>query len=438
MKSNRRKFLKDLALGASVLLTSSHNLKGETKKSISKSDISIALIGAGGMGTSDANSALAVEGVKLVAVCDLYDARLTKAKQTWGELFTTKNYEEILSRPDVDAVIIGTPDHWHQKISLAAMKAGKSVYCEKPVIHKISEGEALIKADQSNRNLVFQAGSQGMSSIGNIIARHVVKSGLLGKIHFIDGQFSSVPKDPSLYPVPDDASEKTIWWEQFLGPAPREAFNAQKFFYWRNWKEFGTRIAGDLFVHVISSVHFIMDTQGPEKVYSTGGLRHYTAGHQNVPDVMLAYVDYPDKNGLGEFTMSLGANYVDGISNKWGSLNFRISGDKGSMDVKWDSVEIKTIKAVDTFSSLDEIKHLIGGIKETSQNEYVITAYSGDRGGHINHHTAFINSIRNNKKPIADARFGVQTAAVALLCNESYDQGAPVYWDPEKLIIVRK
>ena len=436
MKSNRRKFLKDLTLGASVLLTSSYSLKGETRRSLSKDNISIALIGAGGMGTSDTNSSLAVEGVKLVAVCDLYDARLEKAKSSWGDVFTTKDYEEILARPDIDAVIIGTPDHWHQKISLAALKAGKSVYCEKPVIHRLSEGEALINADRSNRNLVFQAGSQGMSSIGNLIAKHVVKSGLLGKINFIDGQFSSVPRDPSLYPIPEDASEKTIWWEQFLGPAPREPFNAQKFFYWRNWNEYGTRIAGDLFVHVIASVHFIMDTQGPEKVYSTGGLRHYTAGKQNVPDVMLAYVDYPDKNGLGAFTLSLGANYVDGISKKWGSMNFRISGEKGSMDVKWDSVEIKTINKVDSFSSLDEIKQFIGDIKETSQNEYVITAHAGDRGGHINHHTTFINSIRNNKKPICDARFGVQTAAVALLCNESYDKSALINWDPEKLIIV--
>ena len=436
MKSNRRKFLKDLTLGASVLLTSSYSLKGETRRSLSKDNISIALIGAGGMGTSDTNSSLAVGGVKLVAVCDLYDARLEKAKSSWGDVFTTKDYEEILARPDIDAVIIGTPDHWHQKISLAALKAGKSVYCEKPVIHRLSEGEALINADRSNRNLVFQAGSQGMSSIGNLIAKHVVKSGLLGKINFIDGQFSSVPRDPSLYPIPDDASEKTIWWEQFLGPAPREPFNAQKFFYWRNWNEYGTRIAGDLFVHVIASVHFIMDTQGPEKVYSTGGLRHYTAGKQNVPDVMLAYVDYPDKNGLGAFTLSLGANYVDGISKKWGSMNFRISGEKGSMDVKWDSVEIKTINKIDSFSSLDEIKQFIGDIKETSQNEYVITTHAGDRGGHINHHTTFINSIRNNKKPICDARFGVQTAAVALLCNESYDKGAIINWDPEKLIIV--
>ena len=102
-------------------------------------EIRIALIGKGGMGTADANTALQVPGIKIVAVCDLYDARLEQAKKQWGDhLFLTKDYKEILERKDVDAVLIGTPDHWHQPIAIAAMKAGKHVYCEKPVIHKVS------------------------------------------------------------------------------------------------------------------------------------------------------------------------------------------------------------------------------------------------------------------------------------------------------------
>ena len=438
MENGRRKFLKDLALGTGVLLTS-NSLMGATSFS-GNNNISLALIGAGTMGSGDTNTALSVGGVKLISVCDLYDARLEKAKTTWGNhILTTKDYKEILNNPDINTVIIGTPDHWHQQISIEALKAGKNVYCEKPVIRKLEEGEGLINAEQSDKKLVFQTGSQGMSSSGNVIARHIVSSGILGKINFIDGQYSSAPKNLASYKIPEDASEKTIWWKRFLGKAPDIDFDAQRFFYWRNWKEYSTGLAGDLFVHVISSVHYIMDTAGPTKVYSTGGMRNQAGAiYQNIPDVMLAYVDYPDKAGLGEFTLSLGANYVDGVSKKWGSFDIRINGDKGSMRVDWDKVELKMMKKVETFSALDEIKHLIGDIQETSANEYVIKVVSSDKGGHYNHFNNFFNCIKNNAKPIGDARFGVQTAAVALLCNESYEQGGPVFWDPVKMKIVNK
>ena len=181
----------------------------------------------------DANTALQVPGIKIVAVCDLYDARLEQAKKQWGDhIFVTKDYKDILSRKDVDAVLIGTPDHWHQPIAIAAMKAGKHVYCEKPVIHKISEAEALIDA-QKVSGMYFQAGSQGMASLGNRKARQLVQSGIIGKVNFIDGQFTGGPGTLGRYPVPEDASEETIWWKQFLGNAPKHKFEPQRFFYWR-------------------------------------------------------------------------------------------------------------------------------------------------------------------------------------------------------------
>ena len=129
--------------------------------------INIGLIGKGGMGTSDTLTALTVKGVKLVGVCDLYDKRLKDAKAQWGnEIFVTKDYREILLRKDIDAVIIATPDHWHQPIAIEAMKAGKHIYCEKPVIHKLAEGKGLIEA-QKKSGVLFQVGSQGMASLGN-------------------------------------------------------------------------------------------------------------------------------------------------------------------------------------------------------------------------------------------------------------------------------
>ncbi len=123
--------------------------------------LQIALIGAGGMGTADTNTAITVPGIKLVAVCDLYDGRLASAKTKWGnDLTLTREYKDIINRTDIDAVIIATPDHWHKDISIAAMNSGKSVYCEKPMVHDITEGPAVIAAQNKNSKVVMQVGSQ--------------------------------------------------------------------------------------------------------------------------------------------------------------------------------------------------------------------------------------------------------------------------------------
>ena len=346
---NRRTFIKKAAIGTaavnyipSMLFAENYmSARGVQAKISPNSFINIALIGKGGMGTADVNTALSVDGVRLTAVCDLYDRRLEEAKRQWGnDLFITKDYHEILLRKDIDAVIIATPDHWHRPIAIDAMNAGKHVYCEKPVIHKLQEGRALLAAQEKNET-VFQVGSQGMASLGNRAARLLVHEGIIGPVNFIDGQFTAPPGALNAFTPPEDASEKTIWWSRFLGNAPKRPFDPQRFFAWRNWRDYGTGIAGDLFVHVLASAHYIMDAAGPEKVYTTGGIHHYTDGSRDTPDIMLGYFDYPDVNNLGSFTVQLGANYVDGVSKKWGSMDFRIVGSRGSLTVGWNKILLR-------------------------------------------------------------------------------------------------
>lgn len=436
----RRNFIKQLIAGGILLPSASKQLMAtekvyaSTNMNTPTNEIRIALIGKGGMGTSDANCALSIPGVKITAVCDLYDARLEEAKKAWGNIFTTKDYKEILSRKDVDAVLIGTPDHWHQPIAIACMKAGKHVYCEKPVIHKLSEAKALIDA-QCVSGCYFQVGSQGMASIGNRKARQLVRSGIIGKINFIDGQFTGTPRTLGYYPIPQDASEKTISWQQFLGNAPKVDFAPQRFFYWRNWKDYGTGIAGDLFVHVLASLHYITGAIGPEKVYTTGGIRHNTDGFRDTPDVMLGYLDYPDKDNIGAFTVQLGANYVDGVSKKWGSMNFRIVGSEGTLDVAWDSVTLKTLNDfdLDRLNNIDDLGQGIDMPNLISSKEFVFKADKEYKGGHFDHFDNFFTGIRNKTPLTADVLFGVQTAAPALLCYESYLRGEVIHWDAEKL-----
>jgi len=433
----RRSFLKKLTVGAAALNCAPGLLQAGSAHVLSAKaePIRIGLIGKGGMGTADTNTALQVEGTRLVAVCDLYDARLELAKQTWGnELFLTKEYKQILDRDDVDAVIVATPDHWHQQIAIEAMKAGKHVYCEKPVIHKLSEGQALIKAQRESGSF-FQNGSQGMASLGNRAARELILAGALGKINYVEAQFTAAPQVLKKYEAPEEATEESIWWDRFIGNAPQHEFDPQRFFVWRNWKDYGTGLAGDLFVHVLSSIHFIMDTVGPEKVYTTGGLRYYKDGYRDTPDIMLGLLDYPDKEGLGAFTVSLGANYADGVSKKWGSTDFTIVGEKGSLEVHWDSVILRTHDDADvsTFGSLQKIGQGINVAQKVSSKEYCFYAEKGYKGGHFDHLNNFITGIRNQTPLTADVLFGVRTSSAALLSFDSYYRGEPIYWNAELL-----
>jgi hypothetical protein len=160
---SRRSFLKvagtataETFLGAKVLALASAQAEPAAPRA-ANDHIQIALIGAGGQGQGDTKVAVQVPGVRLVAVADCYDGRLEHSKELWGDdIFTTRDYREILARKDIDAVIIGTPDHWHKQASIDAMKAGKDVYCEKPMIHRYADGPEMIEtARATNRTPRF-------------------------------------------------------------------------------------------------------------------------------------------------------------------------------------------------------------------------------------------------------------------------------------------
>ena len=190
---SRRKFIHQVTKGtlaysfAPGLLAAASGMQqqktlGREKKYSANDQLQIGLIGAGGMGTADANTAITIPGVKLIAACDLYQGRLDSAKKTYGQdIFTTNDYHEIINRNDIDAVIVATPDHWHKQISVDAMNSGKSVYCEKPMVHDVTEGHAVVDAQTKNK-IVFQVGSQGMSSLGNEKAKQLLKEGAIGEL----------------------------------------------------------------------------------------------------------------------------------------------------------------------------------------------------------------------------------------------------------------
>src|ERR1700753_3376854 len=296
---NRRNFLKAAGAAATVetLLGSRTHLLAEAQsepaKPIAANDnIQIALIGAGGQGQFDTKTAIQVPGVKLVAVADCYDGRLAHSKELWGnDLFTARDYKEVLARTDIDAVIIGTPDHWHKQIAVDAMKAGKDVYCEKPMIHVYADGPEMVETAPAP-NRVLQVGSQRVSSIIYAKAKELLAAGTIGQLNMVTAYWD---RNSSMgawnYTVPPDASPETCDWPRFLGTAPKIPFNAEHFFQWRKWNAYGSGVAGARFVHLFSGTHFITGSHGPTQGMATGALRYWKDGRDAL-DVVLGLFDY--------------------------------------------------------------------------------------------------------------------------------------------------
>jgi len=186
------------------------------------------------------------------------------------------------------------------------MKAGKDVYCEKPMIHEYKDGPEMIETAKAT-NRIIQIGSQRVSSILYAKAKELLASGAIGKLNMVTARWD---RNSSMgawnYTIPPDASPETCDWPRFEGTAPKIPFSAERFFQWRKWKDYGTGVAGDLFVHLFSGTHFITGSHGPTQGMATGGLRYWKDGRDAL-DVMLGLFDYAEG-----FNLSLRVNFVDG------------------------------------------------------------------------------------------------------------------------------
>lgn len=467
-KSSRRKFIKaatvstvaaTVAAGATVKVlgateTERFWLTEQEDKKVSPNDrIRIALIGAGGMGTGDTNTALRVPGVELVAVADIYDGRLTRAKEVWGnQIFTTRDYREVLARSDVDAVIIATPDHWHRQISIDAMNAGKDAYCEKPMVQHVDDGAPVIAA-QNKTKRIYQVGSQRVSSIMYRKAKELLEAGAVGPLNLIEAFINRrSPIGAWQYTIPPDASPQNIDWDRFLGRAPKVPFDPIRLFRWRNYRDYGTGIGGDLFVHLFSGIHYIVGSNGPSRVMATGGLRYWNDG-RDVPDVLLGLYDYPKTATVPAFNIALKVNFADGSLEgpDFEDSNFRFVGADGVLIVGGNNITLSRKSkpkepgyTIDTFPKavqqqfLKEYreKYPPGGEEMGSGKDETYIAPPGynDR---LDHFRNFFSAMRTRKPVIEDAVFGFRAAGPALLSNISYFEGRTLTWDPEAMKITK-
>ena len=443
MPTTRRHFLTTAAAGLAASALSAQD------KTSPNSRVQVATIGLGGMGTGDTHSSIAVPGVELVAVADIYQGRLDHAKEVFGkDVFITRDYREVLARKDVDAVLIATPDHWHSQISIDAMNAGKDVYCEKPMVQHLDDGKQVIAAQQKTGR-IMQVGSQRVSSIVYQKAKDLFRSGAIGQLNMVEAWWD---RNSALgawqYSIPLDATPQNIDWDRFLGRAPKVPFEPVRLFRWRNYRDYGTGVAGDLFVHLFSGMHFVTGAIGPTRVYSTGGLRFWKDG-RDVPDVLLGLYDYPATDAHPAFNLALRVNFVDGAGE---SSGFRFVGSEGIMTIDEGVTLSKQPResepgyTIETFTDAMQKQFVedyrkkfpppvmnADSIRPQGEEKYLPPEGYSD---HLDHHRNFIHSVRTRKPVVEDPTFGFRAAGPALLSNVSYFERHMCEWDPNTMTLV--
>lgn len=461
MKNSRRKFL--TTLGGSVAALTIPAQAGTVDNVIRKQLVSstvissndkirIGLIGCGIIGHYDTDTALRVAGVELAAVCDLYTGRLERAKEKWGnQLFITKDYRELLAKKDIDAVLICTPDHWHQKIAIDAMNAGKHVYCEKPMVQKIEEGAAII-ATQEKTGKVFQVGSQRASSVAILEAKKYFEKGVIGELTYVEAYCDrSDAKGAWQYSIPTDASPETIDFDTFLGHAPKVAFDPVRFFRWRNYSDYGTGSAGDLIVHLLTSLHTITSSPGPNKIVALGEVNYWKDG-RDAYDLINSFMTYPKTATLPSFQLYTRINLSSGEGK--GGFGIKLVGTDGAIDIGWNDFKITTLKrsAAPGFGGYDSFDSFSAQQKEAYKKWYA-TTYGNAKGGYemgtpieftppanyddrFDHMVTFFNGVRTGSAITEDAVFGLRAAGPSIACNISAAQNKALNWDAVKMKII--
>ncbi|MFM6949358.1 MAG: Gfo/Idh/MocA family protein [Aquirufa sp.] len=455
-QASRRRFLQQI--GATSMIAAAAPLqsfaaqqKAEERillyeKRISAGEkIRLGVIGFGVQGHFDLTSALKVPGVELAGICDLYTGRIENAKELYGkDLYTTRNYKELLDRPDIDAVIIATHDVWHARITIDALAKGKHVYCEKPMVYKIDEGHRVIQA-QKKYNKILQVGSQRVSSIGLAKAKELLAAGEIGKLNMVNAVYDRQSSIGAWeYTIPKDADAMTTDWGRFIEATGKMEFDAKKFFWWRAFKEVGTGVAGDLFIHLLSGTHFVTNSLGPETIFSTGQFSYWKDG-RNLPDVMSGIMQYGDTPEHPAFQLTLQVNFISGTG---GQEVTRFIGSEGVMDVKGNTISIKhsLMPEAPGFGGYDSVFTFSKSMQDEMTKEYnekwtesqrkrrvkedILFKAPEGYSEHVDHFANFFDAIRTGKTVVEDATFGFRAAAPALACNESYFQKKIIHWDP--------
>jgi len=361
--------------------------------------IRIGVIGTGGRARGLMTLLKRLPGNDIVAICDVYEPRLLQAAEIAGTTATkVVDYRRVLDNGEVDAVVIGTPDHWHKTITLDAVAAGKDVYVEKPVSHSIAEGTEMVSTIEASKQVV-QTGTQQRSWDHWVLGKQIIDSGRLGQITFVHTywyQHATAGNYPAV-------SLDKLDWKRWLGPAPDQAFRPERFYQWRHFWDYGGGCLTDLMTHWIDVVHWYMDVDAPLSATATG--RNYNIRLWEAPDTVNATLDFP-KNFMAAYL----GTYVSRVDD--GGLEFR--GDRGTLKI--DRARLAFYRDDAAWAA---------GTNAPEPDIYIRS--SGD--GTLTHLANWLDCIRSRKTPNAHIRVAHQAARTAHIANAALRAGHLVRWN---------
>jgi predicted dehydrogenase len=438
-KYSRRKFLGISAAAASASVAGKTLLLEPqplwAAQTVAPSDrVRFGMIGVGMQGSGLLGDSIELPGIECVAACDLYDGRHTLAREITNNpgLPVTRRYHELLDNKEIDCIVAAVPDHWHKQVVVDAVNAGKDIYCEKPMSHSPSDGVAMVEAAQKTGRIV-QIGSQRVSSQICKKAKELIADGTLGDLNLVEGWLGrNDPTGAWEYPPPPDLSLENLDWDTWQGTVPKKPFDPYTFARWRCWKEYGTGLAGDLLVHLVSGMMFMLGINEPPRLaQAAGGILRWKDG-RNMPDVhgtVFYYGDLPVYMRL-----NLGCEMGE---------TYRIQGSKGLLEVGEFGLSFSPQPGKDTSpsyytASYPRAMRVAYEKKWHEENDPKIgqapmpeaISYRGPDYDDMHPHLwTFFQAVKSRNPVVEDAVFGHHAALACHMANQAYFRQKGVRWD---------
>ena len=436
---SRRNFLGLSAAAGAVVATKTVLLDPDPlwamPQAVAPSDrVRFGIIGIGMQGSSLLGTSVSLPGVECAAACDLYDGRHTLSREITNSamLPVTRRYQELLNNKEIDCIVAAVPDHWHKQIVVDAVNAGKDIYCEKPMSHSPADGVEMVAAAKKSGRIV-QIGSQRVSSVLLAKARELIQQGTLGDLMMVEGSLGrNDPTGAWEYPPPPDLSSENLDWDTWQGTVPKVAFNPKIFARWRCWKEYGTGVAGDLLVHLISGMIYVLNiNEAPKRAMAMGGILRWNDG-RNMPDVHATLFEY------GRIPVYMRLNLGTETPE-----SYRFMGSKGVLDISGEQIVFTPQSGKDEAPS-----YYSGGFPRAMREAY-IKHWHAEHDPAVGHEPVvetmvfksvefddlkphlwnFFQAVKSRKPVTEDAVFGHHAALACHMANESYFRNSAVYWD---------
>ncbi len=407
----RRDFMKRAAVSTA---TAGLAIRGLSAKGVGANDkIVVGVIGTGRMGLSNLEDFAKQPDVEIAAVCDVYQPNLEKGlKATDGKAKTYKDFREVFDRKDIDVAIVATPDHWHALHTILACQAGKDVYVEKPISTTLEEGRRMVEAARKY-NHVVQVGTQQRSGIHFQKGVQLVQDGFIGKVSFVRTWNYGNEYPEGIGNPTDSGPPSDLDWDLWLGPAPKVAFNLNRFGVgdrWSTFRYFWDYAGGymtDWGVHLLDIVQWAMKVDGPHAVSTFGG-KFYLQDNAETPDTLQVTFEYP--------------GFICTYENRWANANsmygkgygIEFHGTEGTLFVDRSGFELHPEKR--------KVKSKTADRTATMQMAEV-------NDSHFDHVRNFLDCVKSRLRPISDIEIGHRSTSTCLLGNVAYRTKERITWD---------